>query len=107
MKKNQDKSISTIILFLSGLAIIWWFYNYYLSPNNQGVVEVYNLKTIVSWGAKNSDLLLIIYIFLCLQLAGLSEFKQRQDYLIVALISLVFTPIGLLFIKDEKEKRDE
>ena len=64
MKKNQDKSISTIILFLSGLAIIWWFYNYYLSPNNQGVVEVYNLKTIVSWGAKNSDLLIIIYIFL-------------------------------------------
>lgn len=77
------------------------------TPDNQGVVEVYNLKTIVSWGAKNSDLLLIIYIFLSLQLAGLSEFKQRQDYLTVALISLVFTPIGLLFIKDEKEKRDE
>ena len=41
MKKNQDKSISLIILFLSGLAIIWWFYNYYLSPDNQGVVEVF------------------------------------------------------------------
>ena len=50
MKKNQDKSISLIILFLSVLAIIWWFYNYYLNPDNQGVVEVYNLKTIVSWG---------------------------------------------------------
>ena len=107
MKKNQDKSISLILLFLSALTIIWWLYNYYLILDNQGVIEVYNLKTIVAWGAKNSDLLLIIYIFLSLQLAGLSEFKQRQDYLIVALISLVFTPIGLLFIKDEKEKRDE
>lgn len=107
MRKNQDKSISLIILFVSVLAIIWWFYNYYLSPDNQGIVGVYNLKTIVSWGTKNSDLLLITYIFLCLQLAGLSEFKQRQDYLVVALISLIFTPIGLLFIKDEKEKRDK
>ena len=34
--------------------------------------------------------------------SGISEFKQRQDYLVVALISLIFTPIGLLFIKEEK-----
>jgi hypothetical protein len=40
-------------------------------------------------------------------LAGLSEFKQRQDYLVVAFISLIFTPIGLLFIKDETDKDDK
>ena len=51
--------------------------------------------------------LIIIYIFLCLQAAGLSEFKQGQDYLVVALISLIFTPIGLLFIKNEKENESE
>ena len=42
-----------------------------------------------------------------LQAAGLSEFKQGQDYLVVALISLIFTPIGLLFIKNEKENESE
>ena len=107
MKRNQDKSISLIVLSLSGLAIIWWLYNYYSGSDSLGGVETFDLKAIVSWGKNNSDLILIFYIFLCLQLAGLSEFKQRQDYLLVALISIVFTPIGLLFIKDEKEKRDE
>tara|TARA_B100001564_G_scaffold354339_1_gene364734 strand:+ start:1765 stop:1974 length:210 start_codon:yes stop_codon:yes gene_type:complete len=62
----------------------------------------FNLRTLVIWGRSNTDLILIIYVFLCLQLAGISEFKQRQDYLVVALISLIFTPIGLLFIKEEK-----
>ena len=62
----------------------------------------FNLRTLFLWGRINSDLILIIYVFLCLQLAGISEFKQRQDYLVVALISLIFTPIGLLFIKEEK-----
>ena len=31
----------------------------------------------------------------------MSELTQRQDYLLVAIISLVFTPLGLLFIKSE------
>ena len=39
-------------------------------------------------------------------MAGLSEFKQGQDYLIVAFISLIFTPIGLLFIKNDKNDKN-
>ena len=107
MKKNQDKPISLIILSVSGLAIAWWFYSYYLGSDSSVMVGTINLKTIVSWGTSNSDIILIVYIFLCLQIAGLSEFKQRQDYLLVASISLVFTPIALLFIKNENEKRDK
>lgn len=107
MKKNQDKPISLIILSVSGLAIAWWFYSYYLGSDSSAMVGTINLKTIVSWGTSNSDIILIVYIFLCLQIAGLSEFKQRQDYLLVAIISLVFTPIALLFIKNENEKRDK
>ena len=107
MKKIQDKSISISILAVSGLAIVWWFYCYYIGSYNSAMVGTINLKTIVSWGISNSDIILIVYIFLCLQIAGISEFKQRQDYILVALISLVFTPIGLLFIKNEDEKREE
>ena len=65
-------------------------------------IKDFNLKTLVFWGRSNTDLILIIYFFSCLQLAGIAEFKQRQDYLVVALISLIFTPIGLLFNKEEK-----
>ena len=106
MKNNLDKSISLAVLTISGLAIILWFYNYYLGSDGFILLKDFNVNSLLSWGVNNSDLLIIFYIFLCLQLAGLSEFKQRQDYLVVALISLIFTPIGLLFIKDESDKDD-
>lgn len=106
MKNNLDKSISLIVVTISGLAIILWFYNYYLGSDSFILLKDFNVNSLLSWGVNNSDLLIIFYIFLCLQLAGLSEFKQRQDYLVVAFISLIFTPIGLLFIKDETDKDD-
>lgn len=104
MKNNLDKSISLVVLTISGLAIILWFYNYYLGSDSFILLKDFNVNSLLSWGVNNSDLLIIFYIFLCLQLAGLSEFKQRQDYLVVAFISLIFTPIGLLFIKDETDE---
>ena len=107
MKNNLDKSISLLVLTISGLAIILWFYNYYLGSDSFILLKDFNVNSLLSWGINNSDLLIIFYIFLCLQLAGLSEFKQRQDYLVVAFISLIFTPIGLLFIKDETDKDDK
>ena len=106
MKNNLDKSISLAVLTISGLAIILWFYNYYVGSDSIITTEDFNINSFLFWSLKNKDLLIILYIFLCLQLAGLSEFKQRQDYLVVALISLIFTPIGLLFIKDESDKDD-
>ena len=107
MKNNLDKLISLAVLTISGLAIILWFYNYYLGSDSFILLKDFNVNSLLSWGVNNSDLLIIFYIFLCLQLAGLSEFKQRQDYLVVAFISLIFTPIGLLFIKDETDKDDK
>jgi hypothetical protein len=107
MRNNLDKSISLLVLTISGLAIILWFYNYYLGSDSFILLKDFNVNSLLSWGVNNSDLLIIFYIFLCLQLAGLSEFKQRQDYLVVAFISLIFTPIGLLFIKDETDKDDK
>ena len=107
MKNNLDKSISLAVLTISGLAIISWFYNYYLGSDSFILLKDFTVNSLLLWGVNNSDLLIIFYIFLCLQLAGLSEFKQRQDYLIVAFISLIFTPIGLLFIKDETDKDDK
>ncbi len=102
MKSSNDKLITLIILCIIVLLLISWIYNYYSGLGGFTSMKDFNLRTLVIWGRSNTDLILIIYVFLCLQLAGISEFKQRQDYLVVALISLIFTPIGLLFIKEEK-----
>ena len=102
MKNSNDKLVSLIMLCVTVILLILWIYNYYVDVDGFASVKDFNLKNLVLWGRSNTDLILIIYVFSCLQLAGISEFKQRQDYLLVALISLIFTPIGLLFIKEEK-----
>lgn len=107
MKVNQDKTISIAILTFASLMIIWWIYGLYGDSPNAMTLSNFSLKNLLIWAGHNTDLIIIIYIFVCLQLAGLSEFKQGQDYLIVAFISLIFTPIGLLFIKNEKNDKNK
>ena len=107
MQAKQDRTVSIVILLVTIIMIIWWIVS--ISTDSTGIMSLTDitLKDIVVCANNNTDLLIIIYIFLCLQAAGLSEFKQGQDYLVVALISLIFTPIGLLFIKNEKENESE
>ena len=107
MQVNKDRAVSIVILLVIIIMIIWWIVS--ISTDSTGIMSLTDitLKDIVVWANNNTDLLIIIYIFLCLQAAGLSEFKQGQDYLVVALISLIFTPIGLLFIKNEKANESE
>ena len=105
MKVNQDKTISVAILIFAALMIVWWIYGLYGDSSVAMNLSNFSLKNLLIWAEHNTDLIIIIYIFGCLQLAGLSEFKQGQDYLIVAFISLIFTPIGLLFIKNEKNDK--
>ena len=107
MKVSQDKTISIAILTFAVLMIIWWIYGLYGDSPNAMTLSNFSLKNLLIWADHNTDLIIIIYIFVCLQLAGLSEFKQGQDYLIVAFISLIFTPIGLLFIKNEKNDKNK
>ena len=103
MKNSNDKLVSLIMLCVTVILLMLWIYNYYADIDGSASIKDFNLKNLVLWSRSNTDLILIIYVFSCLQLAGISEFKQRQDYLVVALISLIFTPIGLLFIKEEKK----
>ena len=107
MKVNQDKTISIAILIFAALMIVWWIYGLYGDSPAAMNLSKFSLKNLLIWAEHNTDLIIIMYIFVCLQLAGLSEFKQGQDYLIVAFISLIFTPIGLLFIKNDKNDKNK
>ena len=107
MKTNQDKPISIIILCFSIILFGWWIIS--ISTSTMGLTSLtdISLNNLVIWANRNMDLLIILYIFFCLPLAGLSEFNQGQDYLVVALISLIFTPLGLLFIKSENNDQSD
>ena len=107
MKTNQDKPISIIILCFSIILFGWWIISISTSSMVLTSLTDISLNNLVIWANRNMDMLIILYIFLCLQFAGLSEFKQGQDYLVVALISLIFTPLGLLFIKSENNDQSD
>ena len=99
---KKDKLISILFWMLSTGVIIWWIMAAYLDAGaEQTLYTLFVLENIIKWGQANIDIVIISYIFICLQAAGVSELTQRQDYLLVAIISLVFTPLGLLFIKSE------
>tara|TARA_B110000444_G_scaffold189881_1_gene179376 strand:+ start:1278 stop:1604 length:327 start_codon:yes stop_codon:yes gene_type:complete len=105
MKSNTlDKIISSIFIIISFIIIIFWSYNYFknLQTINSMPVDL-TIEIIIDWIIERKDVAIIVYIFTCLQLAAISELKQKQNYLVVALISIVFTPIGLLFIKNDKK----
>ena len=49
------------------------------------------------------DFVVIIYVFLCLQIAGYLELKHRQDFLTVSIISILFTPLAIFFVYHNEE----
>ena len=99
----NDKKISLTILLISFFMIIIWVISIYNNLENSVGISFLNIESLLSWAKSNTDIVFIIYIFLCLQFAGISELKQKKDYLVVSLISIIFTPIGLLFIKNDSD----
>ena len=89
-----------------GLFVLWLMTGYSQAGHSFSLVNL-SIKDILYWVEKNTDLVIIVYVFICLQIAGFSEFRQRQDYLIVALISIIFTPVGLLFIKNQDNEKNK
>ena len=68
----KDKKISLTILLISCFIIIIWFTSIYNNLENSLSVYSLNLGEILDWAKSNMDLVLIIYIFFCLQFAGIS-----------------------------------
>jgi Na+-driven multidrug efflux pump len=105
MSDKKDKLISILFMMLSIGVIIWWIIAALLNAGpEQSLYTLFTLENIVNWGQDNLDIVIISYVFICLQAAGYSELTHRQDYLLVAIISLIFTPIGLLFIKSDENE---
>ena len=102
-QEQKDKTLSSIIVFIT-LALVM----YLLS--NLGVFNIQEgrtLKELFSFVmAQYLDFVLIAYIFICFQLAGFVELKYKKDFITVSILSILLTPISILFIiqKDSDEE---
>ena len=65
MYVKQDKRISIVILLCAIGMLIWWIVSIYV--DSAGSISIVNisLKNIVDWANNNTDLLIILYIFVC------------------------------------------
>ena len=92
---NKDKNLSgVLILFTLGFIL-------YAAGSNEGlgIESTFSLKDTISHFIKfYLDIVIISYIFICLQIAGYLELKHKKDFLTMSLISILFTPLATFFV---------
>ena len=92
---NKDKNLSgMLILFTLGFIL------YEAGSNDSlGIESSMTIKDMISHILKfYLDIIIISYIFICLQIAGYLELKHKQDFLTMSLISILFTPFATFFV---------
>ena len=97
---NKDKNLSgVLILFTIGFIL-------FAAGSNEGSImeESSTLKDSIFHILKfYLDVVIISYIFICLQIAGYLELKHKQDFLTMSLISILFTPFATFFVYRNKD----
>ena len=100
MKTEQkDKIYSSILLLLSCGFILYKLNSLsFANPIPNGTILEYLMYAIDTY----FDMLIIGYVFFCLQIAGYFGLKYKKDYITISLLTISLTPISLLFFRKEK-----
>tara|TARA_Y100000591_G_C21476301_1_gene518192 strand:+ start:214 stop:525 length:312 start_codon:yes stop_codon:yes gene_type:complete len=95
MSMNRDKNLSgTLILLTLGFIL-------FTAGSGGGAITESSMtlkESVLNFFKDYLDFVVIIYVFLCLQIAGYLELKHRQDFLTVSIISILFTPFAIFFV---------
>ena len=92
---NRDKNLSGTLIFLT-LGFILYTAGSDGGPIIEGSMTL--KESIFNIFENYLDIVIIMYVFLCLQIAGYLELKHRQDFLTVSIISILFTPFSIFFV---------
>ena len=101
-QENKDKTLSSIVVLITLTLVVYLV-------SQSGIVDVQGGKTLKDLFsmliAQYLDLVIIAYVFICFQLAGFIELKYKKDFMTVSILSILLTPISILFIlQNEKNK---
>ena len=94
--EQKDKFISLLFLLISVSLVI---YGIGLAGFENPLTGSSFLKSLLNLSNQYFDFILIGYVFTCLQIAGYYELKYHKDYLTMSIISILLTPLSLLFIR--------
>ena len=101
--ENKDKTLSSIVTLITIALMVYLVFQSRIFNVQEGET----LKDMFSMlMAQYLDFVIILYVFLCFQLAGFIELKYKKDFMTVSILSILFTPISILFIL-QNEKNDD
>ena len=102
-QENKDKTLSSIVALITIALVVYLVFQ-------SGVVDVQGGKTLKDLFsmliAQYLDFVIIAYVSICFQLAGFIELKYKKDFMTVSILSILLTPISILFIL-QNEKNEE
>ena len=97
---NRDKNLSGTLIFLTLGFIL------FTVGSDVGIINKDSMtlkESIQNIFEDYFDFVIILYVFLCLQIAGYLELKHRQDFLTVSIISILLTPFAIFFVYRNEE----
>ena len=101
---SKDKTLSSILHLLSLMTILYGL----TESDSVSIFKNWLFKDIIFFLIESYfDIIIIGYLFICLQLSGYVELKYGKDYLTISMLSIFLTPISLFFIIADKEANDE
>ena len=101
---SKDKTLSSILYLLSLMAIFYGL----AESDSVSIFKNWLFKDIIFFLIESYfDIIIIGYLFICLQLSGYVELKYGKDYLTVSMLSIFLSPFSLFFIITDKEAKDE
>ena len=97
---NRDKNLSGTLIFLTLGFIL------FIAGSDRGIINEDSItlkESIQNIFEYYFDFVIILYVFLCLQVAGYLELKYKQDFLTISIISILFTPFAIFFVYRNEE----
>ena len=108
MSNKYDSIISKFFLIPAVMIVLYWIvrgviwlYGWFVelpSYSTEWWVEI------GSFCLNNLSIIVVIYIFMCLQVSGLAEFKFRKNFVKAFLLGLVMTPPVMIAVWGRKKE---
>jgi hypothetical protein len=96
MKERLDKKISKFLFGISGVIILYWLikgliwlYHWFvgLPPYSAGW-----WASLGQFCGHNLSIIIVVYLIICLQVAGIAEFRLKRNFLKAFLLGIIITP---------------
>ncbi|HCL00754.1 MAG TPA: hypothetical protein DHW42_11700 [Candidatus Marinimicrobia bacterium] len=106
MKLILDKCLSRALFLISAGIVVYWLI--------KGIVRLYHWfvdlpdystdwwLVIGRFCVNNLSIIIVVYLVICLQVAGIAEFKNKKNFLKAFLLAIVLTPPLMMAIWGRK-----